>query len=87
MYLLHTHINTYIRIYFKLGFRNDLVSALMELVHPTLFWGVRKIILDRKQQHAGLDTLHNLVAGEKWQNIALVKVIKGQVHSTALVRR
>ena len=52
-------------MYFKLGFRHDLVFALMELVHPTLFWGVNKIILDRKQQHAGLDTLHNSVAGEK----------------------
>lgn len=27
---------------------------------------------------AGLDTLHHPVAGEEWQNIALVKVIKGR---------
>lgn len=43
--------------------------------------------LGHQQQNAGLSTLHNLVAGEKWQNSALVKVIRGQVHHAVLVRR
>lgn len=82
-----THRHTHFLFFFKLGRRHYLVFTLLGLIQSRLFPGVHKDALGRRQQRAGRDTLHNLAAGEKWQNIALVKITEGQVHCTVLVRR
>lgn len=83
----HTGTGGCTDLFLKLGFGHNLVFTLTELIPPTLFFGHRQEHIRRQRATRGLDTLCHPVAGEKWQTMAPVKVIKGQAHYTVLVRR